>query len=177
VRKNQTSGALALAGFDDIFNAGTPGSAAERVTEIPLSELHPPEFHPCQVNDDEAMTRLAQSVKQYGVREPGLARKRADDGHELLCGNRRKRACELAGITAMPVIIRELDDGTLTGAGIEQVISEEKKLTKSKPTLTKFSHYFPDNYSPEQMESVITELLTGWRAGLAARSEGGAVQC
>ena len=58
------------------------------------------------------MIRLVESVKEYGVREPGLARPREGGGYELLCGNRRKRACELAKVTSMPVIIRELDDSS-----------------------------------------------------------------
>jgi ParB family chromosome partitioning protein len=66
---------------------------ADCITEIPLGELYPPSFHPFYVNDDEAMERLVRSVKQYGVREPGLARPRSGGGggYELLCGNRRKR--------------------------------------------------------------------------------------
>ena len=82
-------------------------SKGEVVIEIPIAELHPPEYHPFNINDDEAMMRLAESVKQYGVREPGLARPKPDGGYELLCGNRRKRACEIAEQTTMPVIIRE----------------------------------------------------------------------
>lgn len=105
VRKTQ--GSLALAGYNDIFNVGTDGAV---IREIPLAELYPPDFHPFQVNDDAAMERLAGNIKEYGVREPGLARPRADGGYELLAGNRRKRACELAGIITMPVIVRELTD-------------------------------------------------------------------
>jgi ParB family chromosome partitioning protein len=86
---------------------GTDGAV---IREIPLAELYPPDFHPFQVNDDAAMERLAGNIKEYGVREPGLARPRADGGYELLAGNRRKRACELAGIITMPVIVRELTD-------------------------------------------------------------------
>jgi len=96
--RNQTIGSLTIADFDDIFNANS-----ECIVKIPLSELHPPEFHPFQVIDDEAMQRLVNSVKKYGVREPGIVRPREDGGYELLSGNRRKRACELVGITAMPV--------------------------------------------------------------------------
>ena len=76
----------------------------QNIIEIPLAELYPPDFHPFNVNDDDSMKALVESVKQYGVREPGLARKR-EDGYELLCGNRRKRACEIAGIATLPVIL------------------------------------------------------------------------
>ena len=82
----------------------------ERIIQIPLTELHEPDPHPFIVQDDDAMEKLAESVKEYGVREPGLARRREDGGYELLSGNRRKMACEIAGLTAMPVIVRRLND-------------------------------------------------------------------
>jgi ParB family chromosome partitioning protein len=108
--RDKTMGNLALASYDDIFDVGLSNTDGERIVQIPLSELFPPEFHPFQVNDDDAMYRLAVSVKNEGVREPGIARPRAEGGYELLSGNRRKRACEIAGLSTMPVIIREIDD-------------------------------------------------------------------
>ena len=108
--KTNIVGNLALSGYSDIFKSTTTQMSGERIVELPLAELYPPEFHPFQVNDDEAMTRLVNSIKRYGVREPGIVRPHADGGYELLCGNRRKRACEIAGITVLPVIVRELDD-------------------------------------------------------------------
>jgi ParB family chromosome partitioning protein len=108
--RNQTAGNLALKCYDDIFAADIGNIGGEQIVQIPLEELFPPEFHPFQVNDDEAMYRLAVSVKNEGVREPGIARPRAGGGYELLVGNRRKRASEIAGRTTMPVIIRELND-------------------------------------------------------------------
>ena len=88
---------ISLSGYNDIFASTTESSSAnsadfhgEKIIEIPLAELHPPEFHPFHVNDDDAMERLTANIKQYGVREPGLARPRADGGYELLAGNRRK---------------------------------------------------------------------------------------
>ena len=108
--RERTMGNLALASFDDIFSIGTGSGDGERVVEMPTSELFPPEFHPFHVVDDAAMYRLAVSVKNEGVREPGIVRPRAEGGYELLCGNRRKRACEIAELLTMPVIIRELDD-------------------------------------------------------------------
>jgi ParB family chromosome partitioning protein len=110
MRRDKTMGNLALASYDDIFDVGLANTDGERIIQIPLSELFPPEFHPFQVNDDDAMYRLAVSVKNEGVREPGIARPRAEGGYELLSGNRRKRACEIAGLSTMPVIIREIDD-------------------------------------------------------------------
>jgi len=80
VSRRQSVGNLALAGYDDIFSVRQTNNG-ECVEDIPLAELHPPEFHPFQVNDDDAMYRLAESVKQYGVGEPGLAWIRADGGY------------------------------------------------------------------------------------------------
>ena len=108
--KPNITGNLALTKASDIFKSTTKKMDGECIVEIPFSELYPPEYHPFQVNNDEAMTRLAENIKRYGVREPGLARPRDDGGYELLCGNRRKMACEIAGIPTLPVIIREMDD-------------------------------------------------------------------
>jgi ParB family chromosome partitioning protein len=90
--RNQTTGNLALASYDAIFTTTIGDGSGERIVELPLEELFPPEYHPFQVNDDEAMYRLAVSVKNEGVREPGIVRPRASGGYELLVGNRRKRA-------------------------------------------------------------------------------------
>ena len=114
--RNKTVGNLALAGYDDIFQSSIIPQSGEVIIEMPLEELYPPEFHPFQVNDDIDMYRLAGKIKRYGVLEPGLARPRTDGGYELLCGNRRKRACELAERPTMPVIIREMDDETAAAA-------------------------------------------------------------
>jgi ParB family chromosome partitioning protein len=78
------------------------------------------------------MTRLCENIKRYGVREPGLARPREDGGYELLCGNRRKRACELAGIAVMPVIVRELDDDSAAIAMVDSNLEQREKLLFSE---------------------------------------------
>ena len=133
---------LSLSGYNDIFSstgeaaAINPAVAAdtqgERIVEIPLSELHPPEFHPFHVKDDEAMERLAANIKQYGVREPGLARPRAGGGYELLAGNRRKRACELAEIPVMPVIVREMQDADAAIAMVDSNLEQRETLLFSE---------------------------------------------
>ena len=132
-RKTMTAGNLALVGYEDIFNISTGDLPdGERVVQIPLADLYPPEFHPFHVNDDAAMFRLAESVKEYGVREPGLARPRADDGYELICGNRRKRACELADLITMPVIVRELDDNLATIVMVDSNLEQREKILPSE---------------------------------------------
>ncbi|MDL2232143.1 ParB/RepB/Spo0J family partition protein [Ruminococcaceae bacterium OttesenSCG-928-L11] len=104
----------------------------ERITEMPLTELHTPDPHPFLVADDEAMSLLVDSIKQYGVREPGLARPLENGGYELLCGNRRKHACELAGLQTMPVIIREMDDETAIIAMVDSNLQQREKLLYSE---------------------------------------------
>jgi len=130
--RNKTVGSLALAGYEDIFNVGTGNAEGERIVLIPLSDLRPPEFHPFQVNDDATMYRLAMSVKQNGVREPGIVRPRAEGGYELLCGNRRKRACELANILTMPVIIRELDDDSAVLVMVDSNLEQRENILPSE---------------------------------------------
>jgi ParB family chromosome partitioning protein len=126
----KTKKTLTLTGFNDIFGAST--SDGERITELALNELHAPDCHPFYVNDDEAMTLLAESIREFGVREPGLARTRADGGYELLCGNRRRRACEIVGLKTMPVIIRELDDDGATIAMVDSNLQQREKLLYSE---------------------------------------------
>lgn len=132
----QTNGNLALAAYDDIFSAtGIPGAdnSGERVVEVPIAELFPPDFHPFNVNSDSAMERLVKSVRKYGVREPGLARPRSEGGgYELLSGNRRKRACELAGLDKMPVIIREMDDDSAAIAMVDANLEQRERLLFSE---------------------------------------------
>ena len=83
-----------------------PKPQQEVVVQIPLSELHPFPDHPFQVREDASMQETAESVKEYGVLVPALARPREDGGYELIADHRRKHACELAGLTTMPVIVR-----------------------------------------------------------------------
>ncbi|MBO6150653.1 MAG: ParB/RepB/Spo0J family partition protein [Clostridium sp.] len=103
-----------LSGYEEIFSGVRDGPDVqhERVQQIPLSELHPFEGHPFRVVDDEEMQRTVESVKQYGVLTPAIARPDPDGGYEIISGHRRMRACELAGIKTLPVIVRDMDDDT-----------------------------------------------------------------
>ena len=107
-------------------------AVSERIVQIPLSDLHAPAIHPFQVNDDEAMQNLIESVKQFGVREPGLARPRPEGGYELLSGNRRHRACEIAGLSLLPVIIREMSDEDAAVAMVDSNLHQREKLLFSE---------------------------------------------
>lgn len=101
-----------LSSYDDIFETDTSRDEAkqERVQEIPLSELHPFEGHPFKVVDDEEMQKTVESVRDFGVLTPAIARPDPDGGYEIISGHRRHRASELAGKDTMPVIVREMDD-------------------------------------------------------------------
>lgn len=129
---NRTNGNLALAGYDDIFESTVTATANETILIVSIAELHPPEFHPFQVNDDELMHKLAENIKLHGVREPGIARPRALGGYELLVGNRRKRGSELANLTTMPVIIRKLDDDSATLVMVESNLQQRENILPSE---------------------------------------------
>jgi len=103
-----------LASVDDIFSTeeSRQDAAKEKVSEIPLAELFPFPDHPFSVRDDDTMKETVESVKEYGVLMPAIARPREGGGYELVSGHRRKRACELAGLETMPVIVRDLDRDT-----------------------------------------------------------------
>jgi ParB family chromosome partitioning protein len=133
LHKSRAAGNLAIGTYNDIFQSNSDAiNTGESITDLPLNELFPPDYHPFLVTDDSAMERLVRSVKQYGVREPGLARPRKDGGYELIAGNRRKRACELAEIPIMPVIIREMDDDSAVIAMVDSNLEQREKLLPSE---------------------------------------------
>jgi ParB family chromosome partitioning protein len=131
MRKTGTADKLALAGFDDIFG-GVTSHAGEVITEIAIAELFPPDCHPFQVNNDDAMAGLVESIREFGVREPGLARKRAEGGYELLCGNRRKMACGIIGLPTLLVIVRDLDDNSAVVAMVDSNLQQREKILPSE---------------------------------------------
>ena len=103
---------ISLTSYDDIFTSekSREDSRREKIVEIPLSELFPFKDHPFKVLDDNRMLEITESVREHGVLVPCIARPRPEGGYELISGHRRRRACELAGIETMPVIVREMDD-------------------------------------------------------------------
>lgn len=109
-----------------------PVKESERIQEIPLSELHPFKNHPFRVVDDEAMQRTVESVAQFGVLAPALARPRPEGGYELVAGHRRMRASELAGLETMPVIVRQMDDDTATIAMVDSNLQRETLLPSER---------------------------------------------
>ena len=118
---------ISLISVDDLFSTeeSRVDDHREKIVEIPLSELHPFKDHPFKVIDNEAMFDTAESIKQYGVLVPAIARPRENGGYELVSGHRRKRACELAELETMPVIIRNLDDDAATIIMVDSNLQRE----------------------------------------------------
>ena len=125
---------ISLTSYDDIFSSeeSRSGIKQERVQEIPLTQLRPFKDHPFRVVDDERMTETAESVKEYGVLVPAIARPMPDGEYELVSGHRRKRACELAGLETMPVIVRELDDDQAVIIMVDSNLQRENILPSER---------------------------------------------
>ena len=125
---------ISLNSYDDIFSTEETREDAkrEKVTDMPLSELHPFPDHPFQVRDDDSMKETVESIKKYGVLVPAIVRSRADGGYELISGHRRKHACELAGLPTMPVIVRDLDDDAATIIMVDSNIQRENILPSER---------------------------------------------
>ena len=123
-----------LAPYDDLFSTEESRQDAklEKVQEIPLSELHPFKNHPFKVKDDEAMLETADSVRQYGVLVPAIARPDPEGGYELVAGHRRHRASELAEKETMPVIVRDLDDDAATIIMVDSNLQRESLLPSER---------------------------------------------
>ena len=123
-----------LASVDDLFSTDESRADAqrERVLEIPLSELHPFKNHPFKVKDDEAMMETADSIRQYGVLVPAIARPDPEGGYELVAGHRRHRASELAERETMPVIVRDLDDDAATIIMVDSNLQRESLLPSER---------------------------------------------
>ena len=125
---------ISLTSVDDLFSTeeSRADEQREKIVEIPLSELYAFKDHPFKVIDNEAMLDTAESVKQYGVLVPAIVRPREDGGYELVSGHRRKRACELAGLETMPVIIRNLDDDAATIIMVDSNLQRENILPSER---------------------------------------------
>ena len=125
---------IELASVDDLFSTEEDRQDAklEKIQEIPLSELHPFRNHPFKVKDDEAMMETADSIKQYGVLVPAIARPDPEGGYELVAGHRRRRASELAEKETMPVIIRDLDDDAATIIMVDSNLQRESLLPSER---------------------------------------------
>lgn len=130
-RKNAN---ISLTSYDDIFTTeeSRTDKKLEKVQNIPLSELYPFKNHPFRVVDDESMLRTVESVAQYGVLAPAIARPREEGGYELVSGHRRHHASELAGLETMPVIVRNLDDDAAVILMVDSNLQRETILPSER---------------------------------------------
>ena len=113
--------------------AKTAAAAQEdKITLLPLSELHDFPNHPFKVRDDEAMQETSESIRQYGVLVPAIVRPREDGGYEIIAGHRRRHGSELAGLSAMPCIVRQMDDDTATILMVDSNIQRENILPSER---------------------------------------------
>ena len=129
------SGNLALKGLDDLFSTEEKRQKEQReqVQQIPIDALHPFTNHPFKVLDDEAMTRTVESIAQYGVLAPLIARPRPDgDGYEIISGHRRQYAAKLAGLETLPVIVRNMDDNAAVLLMVDSNLQREHILPSER---------------------------------------------
>ena len=113
-------------------NLGNQTPTDGTLVTLALADLQPFSRHPYKVRDDEAMRDMVESIKQYGVLSPAIARPMPDGGYELVSGHRRKRACELAGLETMPVIFRELDDDAAAILVVDRNLQREDLLPSER---------------------------------------------
>ena len=128
------SGNLALKGLDDLFSTeeNRQEEQREQVQKIPIDALHPFTNHPFKVLDDEAMTRTVESIAQYGVLAPLIARPRPEGGYEIISGHRRQYAAKLAGLDTLPVIVRQMSDDAAVILMVDSNLQREHILPSER---------------------------------------------
>ena len=130
----KSSLSVSLKGADDIFSTeeSRQEQQREQVQQIPIGELFPFKNHPFKVLDDESMQRTVESVEQYGVLSPLIARPRAEGGYEIISGHRRQHAAQLAGLDALPVIVRQMDDDAAVLLMVDSNLQRENILPSER---------------------------------------------
>lgn len=125
---------IKLSSVEDLFSTqeNRLDETREKIMEVPLSELYPFENHPFKVVDNDAMMDTSESIKEYGVLVPAIARPREDGGYELVAGHRRHRASQLAGLETMPVIVRNMDNETATIIMVDSNLQRENILPSER---------------------------------------------
>ncbi len=125
---------VSLKGADDIFSTeeSRQEQQREQVQQIPIGELFPFKNHPFKVLDDESMQRTVESVEQYGVLSPLIARPRPEGGYEIISGHRRQHAAQLAGLDALPVIVRNMDDDAAVLLMVDSNLQRENILPSER---------------------------------------------
>ena len=130
--KTGSAAKVKLNSFDDLFGTEKLQTGTEQVQEIALSELHEFKGHPFKVLDDEKMQETVESIREHGVLMPGIARPMKDGGYEIIDGHRRRHACELVGLTTMPMFIRDYTDDEATIIMVDSNIQREDILPSEK---------------------------------------------
>ena len=154
--------------FEDLFG-GCAGqeSSVEQIINAPLADLHTFKDHPFRVVDDEKMEETTESIRQYGVLVPGIARPRAGGGYEIIAGHRRKRGSELAGKTEMPVIVRNYTDDEATIIMVDSNIQREDILPSEKARAYKMKYEAMKHQGKKSGKNTLDEV--GEAAGVNAK--------
>lgn len=129
--KTSTVSKIKLTSYDDLFGSSLP-AGTDQIQQIPLSDLHEFKDHPFKILDDEKMQETVESIKEHGILIPGIVRPRKEGGYEIISGHRRKHACELLGLTTMPVIVRDYTDDEATIIMVDSNIQRENILPSEK---------------------------------------------
>ena len=154
------AGKIKINSFADIV-----GGEDASVTEVKLTELHEFKDHPFKVLDDEKMTQTVESIKKNGVLVPGIVRPRPEGGYEIISGHRRKRACELAGLDSMPVLIKQYDDDESTIAMVDSNLQRDELLPSEKAFAYKMKFDALTHQGKRSEDAISTQV--GWRAETA----------
>ncbi|MFQ9716152.1 MAG: ParB/RepB/Spo0J family partition protein [Blautia sp.] len=144
-------------------------SPMDQVIEVPLTDLYPFRNHPFKVLDDEKMEETAESIRNYGVLNPGLVRPRAEGGYELVAGHRRKRGCELAGKDTMPVLVREYTDDEAVVIMVDSNIQRENILPSEKAFAYQMKMEALRHQGVKSADGTDTADLVGKEAGDSGR--------
>ena len=123
---------IKLTSYDELLNPEIAQENGEKIVELPIAELHTPQIHPFKVTNDEKMQEMAESIRKYGVMTPTIVRPLDEGGYELISGNRRKYAAEMAGLETMPAIVRDLDDDAAIILMVDANLQREEILPSER---------------------------------------------
>jgi len=169
--KTGSASKIKMESFDDLFGAGNlQGDSTEQIISVPLKDLYDFKDHPFQVSDDEKMEETTESIRQYGVLVPGIARPRAGGGYEIIAGHRRKRGCELVGKTEMPMIVRNYTDDEAIIIMVDSNIQREDILPSEKAKAYKMKYEAMKHQGKKSGKNTLEEV------GEAAGENGKKVQ-
>ena len=161
---------IQLTSYDELLGINeAEQNTLNQIVEVPLNELHPFRNHPFHVNDDEKMAETVESIKNYGILNPALVRPRAEGGYELIAGHRRKRGCELAGKSKMPVLIRNYTDDEAVIVMVDSNIQRESLLPSEK--ICSILGFISDLFSILMISTSFTNVLARFKVSLLMLAE------